>query len=195
MAEHEARGTVLKQLINVAKCTDTFKWWDKSDNASRESKMINVEITSYALLTLLLAQQDAQCLPILKWLLNQRNDRGGFEGTQDTILGIEALAQIATKIASKERNVVVRVAYETLTNEKQTFEFNVSPDNSLVLQSKVLPKDSKNVKIEADGHGCALVEVSYRYNVKEAETNPAFIIKSNAQLLNPTYMQLNITAK
>lgn len=97
----------------------------------RESKTLNIEITAYALLTLLSKQNDSDCLPILKWLLNQRNDQGGFEGTQDTIVGIEALAKFATKITTKENNVKIEIA----TNGNK-YNFNVNKDNALVLQSQ-----------------------------------------------------------
>lgn len=97
----------------------------------RESKTLNVEITAYALLTLLPSGHEAECLPILKWLLNQRNDQGGFEGTQDTIVGIEALASFATKITTKDNNVNIDIA----TSDAK-FNFNVNKDNALVLQSQ-----------------------------------------------------------
>lgn len=112
-----------------------YKWWSKSievnDYYGRESKTLNVEITAYALLTLML-NESAECLPILKWLLNQRNDKGGFKGTQDTIIGIEALANFAAKIASKDDFVNISVT----TSNDTKHNFHVNKDNSLVLQSQ-----------------------------------------------------------
>lgn len=101
------------------------------DYYGRESKTLNVEITAYALLTMVLSES-AECLPILKWLLNQRNDKGGFEGTQDTIIGIEALATFAAKIATKDNFVNISVA----TSNDTKLNFHVNKDNSLVLQSQ-----------------------------------------------------------
>lgn len=98
----------------------------------KQSKTLNVETTAYALLTLKSIDTDSECLPILKWLLNQRNDQGGFEGTQDTILGIEALASFAAKISSKNNNVNIDVSTSTGTK----FDFAVNASNSLVLQSQ-----------------------------------------------------------
>lgn len=97
----------------------------------RESKTLNIEITAYALLTLSSKESDSDCLPILKWLLNQRNDQGGFEGTQDTIVGIEALAKFATKITAKENNVKIE-----MTANSNKYNFNVNKDNALVRQSQ-----------------------------------------------------------
>lgn len=94
---------------------------------------MNVEVTAYSLLTLLqCVGNDSELLPIVKWLLNQRNDQGGFEGTQDTIVGIEALANFAVKIATKEN----RVNIDVTSSDDTKFTFNVDKDNSLVLQSQ-----------------------------------------------------------
>lgn len=98
----------------------------------KESKTLNVETTAYALLTLQSIGNDSECLSILKWLLNQRNDQGGFEGTQDTIVGIEALASFATKISTKNNKVDIGVSTSTGTK----FDFAVNATNSLVLQSQ-----------------------------------------------------------
>lgn len=85
------------------------------------------------MLTLLSSKKDSECLPILKWLLNQRNDQGGFEGTQDTIVGLEALANFASKIVSK--GTKVKVELSPSSKDASKFYFDVNQDNALVLQS------------------------------------------------------------
>lgn len=96
--------------------------------------MLNMEITAYALLTLLQNDEiDSGLLCIVKWLLNQRNNQGGFEGTQDTIVGIEALASFALKIKSTdEKNVKIDIK----TSGGENITFNVNENNFLVLQSQ-----------------------------------------------------------
>lgn len=84
---------------------------------------------------MLLAENDNQRLPVLKWLLNQRNSCGGFEGTQDTIVGIEALANFATKISCKDTNIKINV--DTVANGAQEkYVIDVNKDNALVLQAQ-----------------------------------------------------------
>lgn len=96
--------------------------------------MLNVEITSYALLTLLQNDEiDSEMLCIVKWLLNQRNNQGGFEGTQDTIVGIEALASFALKIKSTDGN---NVKIDIKTSGGENITFDVNENNWLVLQSQ-----------------------------------------------------------
>lgn len=99
--------------------------------------MLNVEITAYGLLTLLLANEDIKCMPILKWLLNQRNSEGGFEGTQDTIIGIDALARLAAKIASKDSDVSIDLKASS-ANGNADHKFTVNADNGLVRQSQTV---------------------------------------------------------
>lgn len=116
--------------------SDNQKWWDKSIELDgccyKESKTLNVETTAYALLTLQSVGNDSECLSILKWLLNQRNDQGGFEGTQDTIVGIEALASFATKISTKNNKININIS----TSNDTKFDFMVNAENALVLQSQ-----------------------------------------------------------
>lgn len=124
-------------IKSVCVSTGHHKWWDRSveEAGYRRSETLNVEITAYALLTLqLVGRSDLECLPIVKWLLSQRNNRGGFKGTQDTILGIEALATFAPKIVSKEVNVKIDIS----TPDGAKYNFVVNNENSLVLQSHVV---------------------------------------------------------
>lgn len=86
------------------------------------------------MLTLLQREVDSDLIPIVKWLLNQRNDQGGFHGTQDTNIGIEALANFALKTKDGTVNINVR------TSGGDVFTFDVDKDNFLVLQSQKVNK-------------------------------------------------------
>lgn len=96
---------------------------------------MDVEVSAYALLSQQLNAKitAAECLPIVKWLLNQRNDQGGFEGTQDTIIGIEALATFATKIASKNSKISINVK---AADSDYARDFKVDEESTGILQSQ-----------------------------------------------------------
>lgn len=122
--------------------SDQHKWWSttaQEPGTKRKSKTLDVEITSYGLLALLQAGRFADGLPYFRWLLAQRNNRGGFEGTQDTVVGLQALATFADKIFSKDNNVQVTVKSPP-GNETH---FGVNTENSLVLQSEEVSDDQK----------------------------------------------------
>ena len=70
--------------------TDEQKWWTKpvpeNDRKnpwrSLKSDPIAVEMSSYALLTYLERGLAKDALPIMHWLVAQRNSQGGFASTQ-----------------------------------------------------------------------------------------------------------------
>lgn len=148
-------------------------------------------MTSYALLTLLEANQDSQCLPILKWLLNQRNNQGGFEGTQDTVVGIEALAKFASKITTKNTDVKINVQ---CPDQKAEQNFKINKDNLLLLQTEKLPSQARTINVTAAGKGFALLEVSYRYNIKDVDPQPAFALKVKTNQETSAHLSLEIDA-
>lgn len=162
LANHSSKKELIDRLISLAKTngksfsnrmnaalpmnpnypeffSENHQWWEKAlgKGVFGESKTLNVEITAYALLTLLSSKKDSECLPILKWLLNQRNDQGGFEGTQDTVVGLQALANFASKITSKDTKIKIELNSDsTAADNKKKFYFDVNADNALILQSQ-----------------------------------------------------------
>lgn len=92
-----------------------------------------MEITAYGLLALIEANQLADGLPVLKWLLNQRNENGGFEGTQDTVLGLTALAAFAETVTVTKKSILVSVMPGD--DSVENIEINLNDENSLVLQT------------------------------------------------------------
>lgn len=173
---------------------DNYKWWSKTVDLGgccrKVTKSLNVEITSYALLALLTAQKDSDCLPVLKWLLSQRNDRGGFEGTQDTVVGLQALAHFASKFAVNDIDIKIGVKSREDNAEKH---FAVNKENSLVLQSEKLSTKARNIDVNASGHGFALLEVAYRYNINEKDPEPAFKLNVKPELKTSELIDLHIS--
>lgn len=66
----------LKHWEKVVPQEETKNPWLSQPNS------VNVEITAYALLTLVNNNQITDGLPIMKWLLSQQNENGGFQSTQ-----------------------------------------------------------------------------------------------------------------
>lgn len=87
-------------------------------------------MTSYALLSFLEAGHVTSGLPIVKWLLSQQNDCGGFQSTQDTVVGLQALSKFAEKISSKDSNVRITIGY----GDNAEANMNVNADNAIILQ-------------------------------------------------------------
>ena len=196
LAGHTAKEEILQTHLGKVQTEGQLKWWEKSIEIEcyygKKSKTLNVEISSYGLMTLLQAGKQAEGLPILRWLLKQRNNKGGFEGTQDTIVGLEALAKYAELISAKNNNIEV-----TVKNAEASVDhaFTVNADNSLVLQSQRIPSTVQEVSVAATGSGFALVEVAYRYNTVANELKPGFLLKPKPTLKNSNYLQLEINTR
>lgn len=174
-----AKDFVLTRLDSRATNEGDFKYWHKavpeSDNKNpwySKPNSVNVEMTSYALLAFLEAGQETAAFPILKWLVGQRNEEGGFQSTQDTVIGLQALSKLAGKLYSPSSNVQIKVNYG---GDKEA-SINVDPENAFVLQSYLLPSDVKEVNITATGAGSAIAQLSYKYHVNVTGEWPRFVL-------------------
>lgn len=76
-------------------------------------------------------------LPVLKWLISQRNINGGFESTQDTIMGLTALIKFSEKLSFEGSNVQVVFSY----GDGAETRMNVNEVNSIVLQTYTVSID------------------------------------------------------
>lgn len=129
----------------------------------------------------------ADALPYFKWLLNQRNDQGGFVGTQDTVIGLEALAKYAEHLSSKDSNIQLRI---TSDSSNRLTIFNVNNENALLLQLIEMPSNTKSVRVIAEGKGFSLVQLSYRYNLNESDVYSTFTL--NPKLAETTAAHLTV---
>lgn len=152
----------------------------------------NVEQTCYAFLALHKAQQTSNAVPVVRYLLSHRNKNGGFSGTQDTVLGIEALAKFAQLISNADTNVDLVAKSDAEDTEKK---FNVRKENALVLQGQTLPPGTRQLTLNASGRGFALFEVAYQYNIQEADAKPDFQLELEAKAENVEIFNLEIKTR
>lgn len=80
-------------------------------------------------MALLHAKRYKQSYPFFKWLLTQRNDRGGFLGTQDTVVGLQALAMFHESLGRTTNKMNVQ-----LNSDGKVHSFDVNHENALELQ-------------------------------------------------------------
>lgn len=132
---------------------------------STDSPSIKVEIAAYSIMAMVEANLVTDAVPIMKWLMTQRTDTGGFYSTTDTVVGIEALALMAENLYNgKEMNLEVKL------NDKRIFR--IDKENALVLQSGKLAPNKHSVRCNVIGNGTAFVQIASSYNtlVKEPVT-------------------------
>ncbi|KAK2720960.1 hypothetical protein QYM36_004745 [Artemia franciscana] len=152
------------------------------------TKPVDIEMTAYALLTYIHRGLVPEALPIMKWLVSKRNSQGGFESTQDTVIGLFALAELAERIIVSNTDVNVKFEFEG--TEHLVY---LRKENAMVLQNFILPTTTKSVDITASGSGFAVVQVSYSYNVNITSEWPLFNLDTQLfQRANENRMQLTV---
>uniref|UniRef100_A0A803Y3U2 Alpha-2-macroglobulin like 1 n=1 Tax=Meleagris gallopavo TaxID=9103 RepID=A0A803Y3U2_MELGA len=168
----EQQQARLQSLLQRGTSTDGLLFWKRKEKAlSTESSWAEaapaeVEMTAYVLLAYLTQPQVsradlAKASQIVRWLSKQQNPYGGFASTQDTVVALQALAKYATLTYSDNGDLAVTVTAPT--GSKQDFVLEAS--NRLVLQRAVLHDLPGLYGVKTHGQGCALVQVTLRYNM------------------------------
>lgn len=136
LAEVPSMDTAFDMLQTKANNSDEFRFWakprtekDKSNPWSTMTTSVDVEMTAYALLSYLQRGLVTEALPIMRWMVAQRNSNGGFSSTQDTVIGLYALAKLAEKITVPNTNINVKIKHDTGAET-----FSLSRENAMVLQ-------------------------------------------------------------
>ncbi|VEN35278.1 unnamed protein product, partial [Callosobruchus maculatus] len=178
LSKHTSKQSAFNLLNAKAKNKNHMKWWAK-DFPTKEDKnpwmrlprSIDIETTSYALLTYLEANQLEDAVGILDWLLNQQNSMGGFTSSHDTVVGLMALYKLVTRLATPS-NMQVEVEY----GKEAHHHFSVNKNNDMIMQSRQISKDAREVNITAQGSGLAVFRVAYKYNVNVTGPWPLFTL-------------------
>ncbi|XP_073826185.1 thioester-containing protein 1 allele R1-like isoform X2 [Musca autumnalis] len=187
---------ILEKLKPEGRINNGLKWWTK--NNKNEESANDVEITSYILMALLESSPHEDYSSIYNWLLKQRNSKGGFGSTQDTVVGLQALIKYAEK-ASTSQNTNVKVQFVAKCGEDKNRKeglITVDVSNALILQSEELPNSTRSVDVVVMGLGRVYVQFSYQYYTSQAMAgSPSSVVtetsnnrKSNAILKFSTRM-------
>ncbi|WAQ99032.1 CD109-like protein [Mya arenaria] len=135
--------TTLNRLQGLATMEGGMRYWKKTETTVKPAahqwdkpngKALSVELSAYGLLALAAIGNRDDGLLVLKWLTSQRNPNGGFASTQDTIVALQALAEMASLVYSKTFSAVIFVTGPA--GSDITENFAVNDGNSLILQSR-----------------------------------------------------------
>ncbi|EEC12664.1 thioester-containing protein, putative [Ixodes scapularis] len=200
LSGHRARDGAFQKLLSLATREDDMVFWkdpgvapvnttDKQSDFFFKAHFKDVEMTAYALLTLMERGDVSAAIPVMRWLVSKQNSNGGYSSTQDTVIGIQALARLAASVVSQTIAVDASVKYGD--GRKRTLK--IHSGNALVLQRIELPSDLKYVEIESSGFGVAIIQVSWSFNLAVSSEAPAFFLNP---LLDKTstesYLQLSV---
>ncbi|XP_073826180.1 CD109 antigen-like [Musca autumnalis] len=198
-SKHPLAEKVIDKLQQKSKFENSLKWWSNSTEFDNN----DIEVTSYVLQALLETEEEpGKILPIIKWLIGQRNNLGGFDSTQDTVVGLQALVAFAEKYSPTRGGGKVKIHFKAMDEEgveTTSCYFEVDQENSFILQSHLLPKTTRQVCCTAtatEGSGSFLIQLSYNYNLNVPENKPNFHIEYKSKV-NPLSGQLalNVSAE
>ena len=161
LGQHPARDRAYEKLMGLAIENEDGLHWTVDKVGERHGSLA-VEATGYALMALLEHGDQFNAGRAARWLVTQRNAFGGFNSTQDTVVGIQALTVFATGTRADVDLVVEVQAGEKLK------QLHIAPENYDVLQLVQLPVD-EDVAISVEGKGQAVAQLVLRYNLPRAE--------------------------
>ncbi|KAJ8039538.1 Alpha-2-macroglobulin-like protein 1 [Holothuria leucospilota] len=177
---------VLERLENVADY-EGGKHWTSNREASTargyyRPSSADVEMTSYILMAYLevYIRSDiiAEGLSISRWLIQRRNSNGGFGSTQDTVVGLTALARFSEYTVFDDVDITLNIdSNQPQTNWGTTHQLHVTSSNRLVLHQLYFENVPTAVNFQGAGQGCALLQVSLFYNTyPEEPEEPEFYL-------------------
>lgn len=196
LANHKSKDSFLAKLDSQSENKNGLKHWEKEIPKSDENSSwyykpssVNVEMSAYALQSFVEAGRDTDAVPIMKWLVTQRNENGGFQSTQDTVVGLQALSKLAMKIYVPNNKIDISLNHEG----KDTTVLNINEDNALILQKHELPSDARNFEVNAKGRGFSILQLSYKYNLNIAGERPRFVLEPEVtKNSNKDFLQLKV---
>ncbi|KAK2516629.1 alpha-2-macroglobulin-like protein [Columba livia] len=181
----EQQRTRLQSLAQHSVSTEGQLHWQRKGKALPPSQPswaaaapAEVEMTAYVLLAYLSQPQVSSAdmgtaSRIVRWLSKQQNPYGGFASTQDTVVALQALAKYAALTYGSNGDLVVTVTSPTGTAQ----DFVLNNSNRLVVQQAALPELPGLYGVRARGQGCALVQLTLRYNVPPPPSTGTFDLR------------------
>ncbi|CAL1263351.1 unnamed protein product [Larinioides sclopetarius] len=152
------------------------------------SKSVEIETAAYAVLTnLKLGNSKSKILPIVRYLTSNLNPSGGFESTQDTCVGLDALSKFAKLVYNDPISLSVTVSGGL--QEK----VNITEYNKLLVQRNEVYQIPSVLNIEATGTGCGLLQTSLRYNTPTPPEENQFSIHVVGECKSSDCKQRKIT--
>ncbi|XP_063818170.1 alpha-2-macroglobulin-like [Pseudophryne corroboree] len=175
--DSELRQEALKHLDKTAIKKEAFKHWETT-----VYKQVDVETSAYVILALLsektTAQKDVEeSADIVRYILTLQNPWGGFYSSQDSTVGIQALAKYAKATHHKKGAATVTVESKSGFHK----EIHVDKENSVLLQTVVLPEFPGEYTVTATGKGCVYLQSHLHYNSLPDHSDDHFSVNVSTQ--------------
>jgi CD109 antigen len=195
LSDRDEAKIVLKKLdLSSIKGNGMMHWKAESLTVINQNSWeiqpdsLDIELTSYALLSYIKAGRDEESLAIMKWLISKRNSNGGFVSTQDTVVGLQALSNLAKKIIVTKNDITMKLKDD---QGKET-EIVLNELNALILQKFQLSSNVQKIEVKAKGRGFSILQISYKYNINDAVSSPRFLLDPKVVTSDKNSMVLSV---
>ncbi|GAB1294474.1 CD109 antigen [Apodemus speciosus] len=144
---------------------DTQFWLSSASTLSEswQARSVDIEIAAYALLAHSL-HHVSEGIPIMRWLIRQRNSMGGFVSTQDTVVALKALSEFSALVYKENTNIQLIASGPSVP---KPIHFRIDSQNLYFLHKEELAAiDPITVNVSAHGSGFAICQLNVDYNVK-----------------------------
>ena len=194
---HPLASQAFNVLDSMSQTKGDRKWWERVVPAEEEGNpwhqqpnSLNIEMTSYALLCLTEQGAISAAVPVTNWLISQQNANGGFASTSDTYIALRALTEFGKGFEVQNRNTDMSVQYEFLGTVRR---IKVTSESATTMQKRILPQETREVKIRATGNGVSIIEVGYQYNLNVTSAWPSFVVNPQVtKVSDSNHMQVTI---
>lgn len=199
LIDSPSKDNAFQLLLSLAERTDdgAMYWKNKEVEVNTTDKQsdyyflapsVDVETAAYGLLTFASRFDVANGVSVLKWLISKQNKNGGFSSSQDTVVALHAISQMAPLMLSLSTDINIKFTYP-----EGEQSLTISTANAMEVKTIEIPSKTPYVEVEARGTGVGVVQVSWEFNLAVSGETPAFFLNA---LLDKTstasYLQLSI---
>ena len=170
----------------------TMRWGEDVDEDVEEDSRrslygfphpVAVEATAYACVALVESGDLANAHLAARWLMLRRNDLGGFRSTQDTVVGLEALAAYAAATFDDDSSLTVAVdpTGSSSSSSSSSSRCGSAPGGGYAVSPVSVDRDTFDVMrvidlgsftsadVTVSGRGTAVVTLSVTYHLIDPE--------------------------
>lgn len=188
----------LKQLQqqSVTKSSETIVW----EETKWGRKIVSVEVAAYALLSYMhnkvsFDEVDACGLQIFRGITEQLSEYGGFQSTQDTVIGIQAMAKYGTFLVDNDMNMTIDFnSMETSSSNNISFAPITNKNADIVQIQQIEGFGNGHARVSSSGSGSVFTQIIQHYNVLNA-TQKAFKITFETKFENADNICMVVMAK
>ena len=195
--DSDMKDEVYEKLWKLAQTDDNKLFFDKKAKPKADKERVHwyyipnsngIEASAYALLTSLKRNDTGSAIKILNWLVSKQNNNGGFASTQDTVIALESLAAIASKLYVKNTDLTADFKFDGLEADNLKPKLKVDDSNALEQQTYQMSetnfenefKKIDKVTMKATGKGNAVIQVGWQYNVANKDSGEYFNLTAQA---------------